>query len=693
MEQAYAAGALTAEEYAAGIAAVDAAKTQLDMQIAGAQQQAEASLASAELQANQTLAQQISAAQRQGEQEIAANRGKLKKAEQEIADAEREIADSEQELLDGEQEYADAKKTADDALADAYQQIEQGRQALAEIELPQWYLFDRDDLTSFSSYKSNSGKLDAIAKVFPIFLFFVAALVSLTTMTRMVEEERGQIGMLKALGYANGRIMAYYVGYAVLASLAGSMIGVVLGAKTLPLVISNAYGMMYAVPRVITGFYWDNAIGITLISVVCNTGATLLACVSQLAEKPAQLMRPRAPKAGKRVLLERIRFLWQRLSFTHKVTVRNIFRYKKRLYMTVFGIAGCCALLVTAFGLRDSIHSIVDKQFGEIYRYDLTLYLSGEDADGEDAQLHSVLTDPQYVKDYTAVHLESCSAISGTGKESVYVYVPEEQERFTDYIALRDRRSGEAVAFSEDSVVLTEKLCEELGLSVGDPVTIDNGDGKAAELTVTGIAENYIFGNVYLSASTYERAFGKTPAYATLLVNVTADDGTARDALSTLLLRGDSVLSLRFAQAIRESFENTVKSIDYIVYVLMIAAGVLAVIVMYKLTNINICERRKELATLKVLGFYNKEVAGYIYRETSVLCLIGILLGFAFGKWLHLFVIRTAEVDAVMFGRGLYFSSFALAAAVTVFFTVLVDIVMIREIKKISMTESMTANE
>ncbi len=693
LDAAHTAGLISDADYAAGIAAADAAQTQLDAQTAAANEQAGAATWSAYEKAMAEATAEIDAAEAEGKRKISTAKRKLADAKEDIAEGETEIADSQRELADGETEYADKKADAERELSDALKEIEDNQKKLDDIEKPEWYILDRTDLVSFASYKSNSNKIGAIAKVFPVFFFFVAALVALTTMTRMVEEERTQVGMLKAIGYSNLRISMYYIGYAVAASLIGSAVGVALGFKTLPLVIANAYGMMYHVPRVITAFMWDYAVLIAAIAVACTTGATLIACVSQLREKPASLMLPRAPKAGKRVLLERVHFIWKRLSFTHKVTIRNIFRYKKRLYMTVFGIAGCCALLMTAFGLRDSIHDIVDKQFGEVYTYDLTIYTSEAGIEETDEYLHGILTDESDITGYTAVHYESMDAEGGAGERPVTVYAPKVQSEFTDYIVLRDRRSKEAVDFGSDSVILTEKLCEEIGVSVGDTVTLRRSEGGSADVTVTGIAENYIFGNVYMSAEKYESAFGEKPDFSMLMLHSPASAPEERDALSEKLLKSDEIKQLRFVQSIRESFENTVRSIDYIVYVLMISAGVLAVIVLYTLTNINICERRKELATLKVLGFYDREVAGYIYRETSVLCGIGILAGFAFGAWLHSFVIRTAEVDYVMFGRELFFPSFAYAAIVTVVFTVLVDVIMLGQLKKIDMIESMKAGE
>ena len=549
------------------------------------------------------------------------------------------------------------------------------------------------DLVSHASYKSNTEKIDAIARVFPLFLFLVAALVALTTMTRMVEEERTQIGTLKALGYSDMRILFYYLGYSFWASLLGCAIGVILGFRLLPSVISQAYSMMYTLPTIVTPFRWQEALIIAPVAIVCTTGATLMACLSQLKEKPSRLMLPKAPKAGKRIFLEHIPFIWNRLKFTQKVTCRNIFRYKKRLYMTVIGIAGCTALLLTGFGLRDSINDIVDKQFFELYLYDMTISLKNEDSLAESSELQSILDDGTLITSYATVHNETASASTELGKETTTIYVPKQTDRLKEHILLRNRLSGADVPFTEDSVVLTEKMCEQLGLSVGDSFTLTPDDGGKATLTVTGITENYVSSYVFISETTYIDAFGEQPEYNQVIAKAVSDDTATHDAIASKMLLLDDVSLVSFNSSIKESFDNLIGNINYIVYVLILAAGALAIIVLYNLTNINISERKKELATIKVLGFYEREVAGYIYRETTVLSILGTLVGFLFGKGLHAFVIQTAEVDAVMFGRTLYPSSFLWAAVVTLLFTFLVELIMMPKIRRISMVESMKAND
>ncbi|HOP11871.1 MAG TPA: ABC transporter permease [Oscillospiraceae bacterium] len=664
-----------------------------EIEIKNAKTQAYDEIMNARSEKHGETMQEIEQARVDAQSKINDKRLELENAKQKLTDGYADIETAEKKLADGEKEYADAKAEADEKLSDAADKLADARQKVAEIEYPEWYILDREDTVSFNSFKSNSEKIAAIAKVFPIFFFLVAALVALTTMTRMVEEERTQIGTLKALGYSNGSIIAYYIGYSVLATLIGSVIGMIVGFKLFPTLIINAYRMMYSLPDTVTAFYWDYSLIIISTAVICTTAATLAACLDQLSEKPSTLMLPRAPKAGKRVFLEYISFIWNRMKFIQKVTARNILRYKKRFWMTVIGIAGCCALLVTGFGLRDSIHAIVEKQFGEIYKFNLSLYLKNDGDAENDPIISGFLTDTDNVNGYAVLHNENGTAEVGGNSEKVSIYVPKNTDELKQQFTLRVRKTGEDVSFSENSIVLTEKLCEKLGLSVGDIFTLKNSDGKPYDFTVSGICENYITNFVFIPSSAYAEAFGENPEYTLVLADVKDDSEPSRTSISERILKSDNILLVQFSQTIRESFENTVKSIDYIVAVLIISAGLLAVIVVYNLTNINICERRKELATIKVLGFYDREVASYIYRETNILCLIGILFGFGFGAWLHSFVVRTAEVDAVMFGRTATPRSYLFAAALTILFTALVDLIMLGKLRAINMVESMKANE
>jgi putative ABC transport system permease protein len=678
------------EKVAAGEQQIANAKSELAANIDAQKAQLELTHASMSEEQYQAALAQINQAQNDGLAQIAEKENALKEARAQISNGQKEIEENQKKLDDSQTAYNEAKQESDEKLAQAETDIEEAQNDVNSIEVPEWYISDRSDNVSYVNYKDNAEKVAAIAKVFPVFFFLVAALVSLTTMTRMVEEERTQIGTLKALGYSRGAIIFYYIGYSIAASLIGGIIGVALGSKILPAVIANAYTMMFDIIPTITKIWWEYAVIIIPVAVACITLSTLFACTSQLNEKPSHLMLPRVPKAGKRIFIEYIGFIWKKMSFTKKVTARNIFRYKKRFFMTVIGIAGCTALLVAGLGLRDSISDIAVKQFGQIYKYNMSINLKEENTD---EAIDSVLNDKKYVNSYAYVHTESGHAENGSQSETVTILAPKEIDELKQQVNLRERLSGKDIAFNEDSVVITEKLSELVGAAVGDKITVKNFDGKTAEFTVTGIMENYINNYVYISNSAYSGAYGETPEYKMILADLTDDSQQARDEISNLILKSDNIALLQYTKTIGDTFQDSMGSIDYIVLVLIVSAGALAVIVVYNLTNINICERKKELATIKVLGFHRKEVAWYIYRETTILAVIGILVGFLLGKALHIFVIKTAEMDTIMFGRGVSLQSYIIAAAITLFFTFLVDIIMLKKLKDINMVESMKANE
>lgn len=683
-----------AQQLAQNRLALEGAKTQLD---AG---QAQLDDAKRQIDANEQQLATGEAALEKGRADLAtaeaearSGERKVKNGEARLQKAERDLSDAAKKLQDGETEYADAKREADVKIADGEQKLTDAQRSLDDLGKAEWYVTDRRDTVSFTSYQSNSEKVAAIAAVFPLFFFAVAALVALTTMTRMVEEERPRIGTLKALGYTDTAITGYYVGYSLAAGTVGAALGIVAGFRGLPVVIANAYSMMFVLPPVLTPFHWDYALLIVPAMLLCTTASTLFACVGLLRERPSQLMQPRAPKAGKRIMLERVGFIWKRMKFTHKVTARNILRYKKRFFMTVFGVAGCCALLLAGFGLRDSIGDIVPKQFGEIFRYDFSVYLK-QDGDAEtDRRIRDVLNDPSVVRGYAVVHSESAYVEYKGDRGKVTLTVPQDKNALLQQLTLRERRSGNPIPFEEDSLVLTEKLCETLGIRTGDTVTLVNADGVRAQRSVTGVCENYVHSNAFLTASSYAQLFGTQPEYRLVYAQFAAESSDARGAVSSRVLQSPNVLMLQFSQNIRDSFDRMLTNINYIVMVLIISAGALAIIVLYNLTNINICERKKELATIRVLGFHNREVAAYVYREITILSLVGILAGFALGVALHAFVIRVAEIDSVMFGRTIKGMSYLYAAGVTAFFTLLVDLVMLPKLRAIDMVESMKAGE
>ncbi len=694
--------------------ALEAGKTEYQQGLAKAQD------SRAELDKNQrqlsaqltTLLEQqdtLNAQKSQLDNSQAALQAGIWEAENQFASAEAELADAQaqyeegleqleegkKELAEGQAEYEKGKAEADEELADAWEQIQDAQAQIREIEEGQWYIFDRDDNTSYSSYAGNADKIAAIAAVFPVFFFLVAALVALTTMTRMVEEDRQQIGTLKALGYSNGHIAAKYLLYAAAASLAGCAVGLAVGSWLFPSIIIRAYNIMYDVPRVLTPFnllYSGIASG---AAVLCTLSATLNACWGALRESPARLMLPKAPKAGKRILLEYVTPLWSRMKFTQKVTARNLIRYKKRFFMTITGIAGCTALLLTGFGVKDSISDIVAKQFDQLTQYELTVGLQDESAlEGRDLQ--AILEDGDRVASFLPVMQDEGKVLPEDGKpqDSLTIFTPSDVPAMGAYFTFRHRTDGEAVAFTEDSVIITEKLSKRQGLQIGDSITLENHGGEQAVLTITDICENYVYHYIYLSPAAYEEAFG-VPAKMNSVLCMLPEDGPqgGEDALTTALLQCRDVAMTSFSTEISRSFENTIQALNLIVIVLIVSAGALAFVVLYNLTNINITEREKELATIKVLGFYDREVSAYVYRETAVLTVIGTLAGLGLGVALHQFVICTAEVDMVMFGRSVYPLSYLWSALLTFLFSLLVNLVMNRKLKNISMVESMKAPE
>ncbi|MEG2499761.1 MAG: FtsX-like permease family protein [Oscillospiraceae bacterium] len=618
---------------------------------------------------------------------------KLVDGRRELAKGKKELADAEIEIADGKKEYTDKKAEADEKLADADKKIKDAQKDIDALELPEWYVLGRESITSFSSFDSNISKVEAIARVFPIFFFLVAALVALTTMTRMVEEERLQIGTLKALGYSKGTIAFKYSLYAFLASAFGSLAGLLIGFNLFPRVIWNAYSMMYNLPPLTCQFNVKYAVLASCIAIACTMLATANACWSSLHETPARLMLPRTPKAGKRILLEHIPFIWKRMKFTHKVTARNLFLYKKRFFMTVIGIAGCTALLVTGFGLRDSISDIIGKQFSEIFKYNLVISAKDEAAVNS-PELQKILTNQNEIASSLAVHQEKSTNNYGGVSTSVYIVVPEDLNRLDGFVSLHERRGNkQPVPLGEKGVVLSEKLAARADVEVGDEITVANNDKENAQFTVTGIAENYVENYVYMSAMEYERGYGAKPDFTLLYANTAQSGAEEQSVLAEQLLLCEDINNISFVSDLRRSFDDMLKNITYVVYVLIASAAVLAFVVLYNLTNININERQKEIATIKVLGFFDREVSAYVYRESVMLSIIGTALGLVLGVFLHMFVIRTAEVDVVMFGREIKVISFVISAALTLLFSAIVNLVMNKKLRNISMVESMKAPE
>lgn len=625
----------------------------------------------------------------------------FEKAEQELASARETLDDGWQqyedgcaELEDGWAQYEKGKAEADTRLADAAGQITDAQEVIDDIAACEWYVLDRDTLTSFVTFEQNADRIADIAKVFPVFFFLVAALVALTTMTRMVEENRLQIGALKALGYSERDITAKYLIYALFASSSGAAAGILVGFSGFPAVIWYAYSIMYQVPTFKLIYYpWLIVVSLAASTAVISA-ATLNACHASLSERPASLLMPKAPAAGKRIFLEYITPLWKRMSFSYKVTARNLLRYKKRFFMTVLGVAGCTALLLVGFGLQDSIMDVVDYQYETLNHYDLSISLSSEKALAVERGLADILSDGSVIQSSGQFYTKTVTILNSDGKEgSTTLMLAEEPSKMAEYFTFRTRRGHEEIPFDENSVILTEKVAETLGIQVGDAIRLETTSGRV-NLTVTGITENYLFSRLFVGSAAYRQAVGTLPAWNTVLAqSAVGSDETARDALTQRILQQNYVSSTAFIEDTSSTFTNVISCIDYVVLLVIACAAALAAIVLYNLININIAERKKELATIKVLGFYDREVHRYIFREIDILAFIGSLVGLAIGAPLHQFIIRTVEIDQMMFIRTIAPSSYLYSVALTMVFTVAVSLWMHRQVNGISMVESMKAPE
>lgn len=628
-----------------------------------------------------------------GLSQISGAKSSLEDARSRLDDAKATIAENAQKLADGKISYEDAKKEADEKLADARQEIEDGQADLDTLEMPKWYIWGRDKNISYSSFTANIDKLNAITTVFPIFFFLVAALVVSTTMTRMVEEERLQIGTMKALGYSAKTIMQKYILYALAASVSGTLVGLAVGFKAFPSIIWSAYEMMYYMPAIATPWRLSQALFSGGTLTVLSLLVTALTCRSSLSETPAALMLPRAPKAGKRILLERITPLWRHFPFSWKVTCRNLFRYKKRFWMTVIGVAGCTSLLIAGFGISDSLNAIITKQYEDIFHYDLMTVVTEEDALTQGAVQEYLFDNPSVFSDSLAVSIQSTRQEIKNGEADVYLMIPKDLSSFGSFVDLHERVSRKATPLQEDGIIITEKLAKTLGIQAGDSITLQNEDEEKASFTVTGVCEHYVSNYVYMSAATYEASFQKAPVYNAALSKMPDDSQTVRDQVSAVLLDNDHVASLTFTADNVKQVLNMLNSIDAVVVLIIVCAAGLAFVVLYNLSNINVAERVKEIATIKVLGFYDREVDSYVNRESYALTGIGIFFGIFGGIALHKFVITTVEVDAVMFGRSLRPVSFLYAVLLTLLFSIIVSLVIGRSLKKVSMVESMKAPE
>ncbi|MGN0560808.1 MAG: FtsX-like permease family protein [Candidatus Fimenecus sp.] len=625
----------------------------------------------------------------------AAARVKIAEGEAKLEEAEKEIQDGEIALERAKEDYELAAEDTEAEINAAQEKLDKSEDEINNVKLPKWYILDRTSIPSYATYKNDAQSIAAVGTVFPIIFFLVAALVSLTTMTRMVEEERTQIGTLKALGYKKSAITAKFVWYALLSTLLGSIVGVALGESLLPIVIIRTYRTVYMhLTQTVVQPHILNAVAATVLALLATVGGAVAASARVLSESPAALMRPEAPKIGKRTFVEDIDFIWMRLNFAQKAACRNLFRYKKRLFMTILGVAGCMALLLAGFGIRDSVEMLPEKQFDRIFSYQGTVGADTSLSRAERRQLLSKVASVEGVTEYLQTKSIVTYAETEKGDTSAYLIVPQDTVKLGEYVHLREARfPHDDVTLSDDGILITEKFAKTLGVSAGDMITMkeDETAEPVGDVRVAGVVENYLSSYIYMTPNIYKALYGETASLNAALIKV--DPSADVNAVAEDLLDINGVTSVSMNATTQAQVNSMLGNLNVIIVVMILAAGLLAFIVLYNLNNINITERRRELATLKVLGFYPGELAAYVYRENVILTLFGTVLGIGLGFVLHWFVMQTVETETVMFGAEMRFTSYLFSVLLTVLFAVLVNALMYFRLKKIDMIESLKSVE
>ena len=692
------------QEYADGLAQYEASRREFEDQKAAAGAGMAAVTDPAALAAMQQQMEQAQQQLDEAKAQLDASRAELDTGWQEyddgeaqyasgaqtLADAYRDLQKGEQDYRDGLNDYEDGKAEADEKIADAQAKITDARREVADIESCEWYLFSRSYNPGYTGFGQDAERMANLASVFPIIFFLVAALVCLTTMTRMVEEQRVQIGSLKAMGYSGFAISRKYIFYGLLPSLTGGLFGLVIGYILFPKMIFTAYQIMYQMPDIELRAYPEISIFSVLAAVACTTLATLWACLATLRETPASLMRPRTPKAGKRVFLEYIRPLWKRMSFTHKVTARNLFRYQKRFWMTVIGIGGCTALIIAGFGMRSSLLFTMSRQYDDLFHYSAQVTLSDNALSTERQAVEDFLAGDERIVSYVPCEASSATVVTPSYSTTAYVEVMASDE-IGKVVDLFDYKSGDPITMGDEGVYIDQKLSELLKVSVGDTFFLD-GDERG-DVTVAGIYEHYTGHFIYMTPGYYENALhadGEPNAY---LMNFTSDDTDTCNAIFEKLLSLSGVATTSRMRDTQDTYMHSMERVDFVVVIIILAAAALAMVVLFNLSNINITERQRELATIKLLGFYDGEVSAYVYRENIVLTVFGILLGCFMGHWLHIYLVRSTEIDLMMFGRQTATSAYVYAAILTMLFSVAVNILAHFRMKKIDMVESLKSAE
>ena len=677
------------QDYQTQKAGLDAAKQKL------ASGKAELDQAKAKLDASEAKLTSAAASIESGQKQLDASKAELKAQEQTLQNGETEIAQNEAKLADARKEYENGKETSEEEIAKGEKKLADAKEQIKKIKNPKWYVYNRSTLVEYDGFGENANRMRAIGKVFPVMFFLVAALISLTGMTRMVEEQRIEIGTMKALGYSNFSIASKYLGYAFLATAGGSILGVLTGEKILPYIIIYAYEIMYPhIPKIYVPYHMSYAVMASAASIVCTMGATLASCYKELAAEPAVLMRPPAPKKGRRVFLERIGFIWKRMNFTWKSTIRNLMRYKKRFFMTIFGIGGCMALMLVGYGVKDSVYEIADIQYDEIQLYDGHIFYKDDVTKTEKEELKEYLKEDTDIQTYMDARMQSVTASKGNKKRSVYQCVLGNPDIVGKYEDFHDRKTKESYKLTDNGAIVSEKTAKLLNVKEGDAINLKDGMAKGVTVKIAHICENYMGHYIYFTPQYYKKVYGKTAEYNCIMFR--AKDGYSEEQVKKAgekILAKDQVLTISYLHDIKDQLDDMLASLNLVIIVLIVSAGMLAFVVLYNLNSINITERQRELATLKVLGFYDVEVAEYVFRENILLTLIGAFVGVIFGKVLHLFVIQTVEVDAAMFGRSIYLPSYIYSFLFTIGFSLFVNWVMYFKLKKIDMVESLKSIE
>ncbi len=677
------------QAYTLGQAGIEAVRREMDSA------QAELTAAKSQIDAAEAELAAAPAKLSSGQAQINSGWNELRSQEQKLVDGEAEIVSNEAKLVDAKKEYEEGKAEAEAEIADGEKKIAEAEADIEDIELPKWYVYDRSTLIEYSGFGENAQRLGAIGRVFPVLFFLVAALISLTSMTRMVEEQRTSIGTMKALGYSKGAIASKYIGYALLATAGGSVIGVLIGEKILPYIIVYAYGILYQhLPKILVPYDWGYAAMASGAAVFCTLFATVMACYKELEAQPAVLMRPPAPKNGRRVFLERIGVVWRHLNFTWKSTIRNLMRYKKRFFMTIFGIGGCMALMLVGFGLKDSCYEIAKLQFAEIQFYDGSIYLEEDITEEQQDELEAALKSEEQISRYMKANMQNITLVNGKKECAAYECVFGSVEDIPWFVDFHDRRSKERYELTDDGGIISEKTAKLLDVKQGDTIEIKDEEKGNKQVKVTQICENYMGHYIYFTPACYEEVYGEEPEYNSILFEVEDSDVNADlEKIGRNLLKQDGALSVSYTHDIEKQLDDMLRSLNLVIVVLIISAGMLAFVVLYNLNTVNIAERKRELATLKVLGFYNMEVAEYVYRENILLTFLGAVVGAVLGRFLHLFIIETVEVDSAMFGRNINMPSYIYSLILTVTFSMLINGVMYFKLKKIDMVESLKSIE